>query len=410
MAGIAAQIDPSAVGLDEARIARITTHFDDHVTQGRLAGWQCAVGRDGDVAWVGQGGHRVVEQDLPVEPDTIWRIYSMTKPITSIAAMMCHEEGLFDLNDGVEKWLPEFADPAVYVSGPPEAPVTRPAATPILVWHLLTHTAGLTYGFQRVHAVDAVYRHRGYEWGPRPATDLAGAVIDYAGMPLLFDPGTAWNYSVATDVVGRLVEVWSGMPLDEFFATRIFAPLGMADTGFFCPEEDLARLAELYLYVPGDTYRPAGPLSVGATRRPACLSGGGGLVSTAHDYHRFATMLLQGGALGDTRLVAPSTIGLMARNFLPGNADIESMAQDSFAEVTMAGVGFGLGLSTVLDQSRTKMPASEGTLSWGGAASTTFWVDPQEDLTCVFLTQLLPSTSYAIRRELQRLVYQAVID
>jgi CubicO group peptidase (beta-lactamase class C family) len=229
-------------------------------------------------------------------------------------------------------------------------------------------------------------------------------------MPLVFDPGAAWNYSVATDVVGRLVEIWSGMTLDEFFRTRIFAPLGMADTGFFCPGDDLGRLAELYLHVPGGTYRRGGRMSAGATRPPSVLSGGGGLVSTAQDYHRFATMLLQGGAIGDARVVSPSTIGLMTRNHLPGGVDIEALARDSFSEVAMAGVGFGLGFSTVIDQVRNKMPVSEGTYSWGGAASTTFWVDPQEDLTCVFFTQLLPSSTYPIRRELQRLVYQAVID
>ena len=410
MSEFATTVDAAAAGLDPLRLDRISTHFDTYVKEGRLAGWLCAVGRDGQVAWVTSGGRRSVELDQPVTTDTIWRIYSMTKPVTSVAAMMLHEEGRFDLNDEVAAWLPEFADVRVYVEGPPEAPVTRPATAPMRVWHLLTHTAGLTYGFQRCHPVDAVYRRRGYDFGAPSGKDLAEAVSDFASMPLLFDPGTAWNYSVATDVVGRLVELWSEQPLDQFLQARVFDPLGMDETGFFCPEKRQSRLAELYLYAEGDTFRPSGAMGAAATRPPTFLAGGGGLVSTAGDYHRFATMLLGGGALGDVRLLSPSTVALMSRNLLPGGADIETLARDSFSESSMAGVGFGLGLSCVIDGARLRMPTSEGTVSWGGAASTTFWVDPQEDLTCVFLTQLVPSSSYPIRRELQRLVYAAIVD
>jgi len=410
MSELTTTVDAAAAGLDPSRLQRISAHFDTYVKEARLAGWLCVVGRDGEVAWIGSGGRRSIELNLPVTTDTIWRIYSMTKPVTSVAAMLLHEEGCFDLNDEVARWIPEFADARVYVEGPPEAPVTRPATVPMRVWHLLTHTAGLTYGFQRCHTVDAIYRHRGYELGARSGVDLAEAVADFARMPLLFDPGTAWNYSVATDVVGRLVELWSEQPLDRFFETRILGPLGMQETGFCCPEERQSRLAELYLYADGDTFRPSGAMGAAATRQPLFLAGGGGLVSTAKDYHRFATMLLQGGTLGDVRLLSPSTVALMSRNFLPGGADIETLARDSFSETSMAGVGFGLGLSCVIDGARLRMPTSEGTVAWGGAASTTFWVDPQEDLTCVFLTQLLPSSSYPIRRELQRLVYAAVVD
>jgi CubicO group peptidase (beta-lactamase class C family) len=385
-------------------------HLDHYVAAGRFPGWLCAVGRDGGVAWVGHGGRRDVERGLPVEADTLWRIYSMSKPVTSVAAMLLHEESRFDLNDEVSRWIPSFADVRVYVDGPADAPVTRPAKEPIRVWHLLTHTAGLTYGFQRCHTVDAIYRAHGYDFGAPAGTDLASAVDDFAALPLLFDPGDAWNYSVATDVVGRLVELWSGQPLDAFLEERVLGPLGMHETAFFCPEERVDRLAALYLYDEGDTFKPSGALGEAATRRPRLLGGGGGLVSTAADYQRFATMLLGDGALGDVRLLAPSTVALMSRNFLPGGGDIESMARDSFAESSMSGVGFGLGLSCVLDGARLRMPTPEGTVSWGGAASTTFWVDPVEAITCVFFTQLLPSSSYPIRRELQRLVYQAVVD
>jgi CubicO group peptidase (beta-lactamase class C family) len=410
MTRVSVEVGAHDAGFDASRLERISRHFDGYVGDGRLAGWQCVVGRSGAVAWVGAGGHRSLEHAALVEDDTIWRIYSMTKPLTSIAAMMLYEEGHFDLNDEITRWLPEFAAPRVYVEGPPEAPVTRPAETPILVWHLLTHTSGLTYGFQRRHVVDAIYRLGGNDFGPPRDVDLATATQAFAAYPLLFDPGSAWNYSVATDVVGRLVEIWSGTSLDEFFERRILGPLGMNDTGFFCPPGSLTRMAELYLYAPGGGLRGSGGLGAVATRRPSMLSGGGGLVSTAHDYHRFVSMLLGRGALDGVRIVAPSTFELMTRNFLPGGGDLQDLAVDGFSEVAMAGMGFGLGVARVLDQTRTKQPASEGSITWGGAASTTFWVDPTTELTCAFFTQLLPSTTYPIRRELQRLTYQALVD
>jgi CubicO group peptidase (beta-lactamase class C family) len=248
MTSIAPQVDVRDAGFDPTRIERIARHFDAYVKERRIAGWQCAVARGGDVAWVGSGGCRDAEQALPVEADTIWRVYSMSKPVTSIAAMMLYEEGYFDLNDEVATWIPEFSSPRVYVDGPPEDPTTRPAESPLLVWHLLTHTAGLTYGFQRHHTVDAIYRLRGFDFGQPPGTDLETAVQTFSSFPLVFEPGSAWNYSVATDILGRLVELWSELPLDEFVRTRIFEPLGMVDTGFFCRPEELHRLAELYLY------------------------------------------------------------------------------------------------------------------------------------------------------------------
>jgi CubicO group peptidase (beta-lactamase class C family) len=411
MTGIAQDVDPSAVGLDASRLERITANYDAHVDAGHLAGWLCAVGRDGKVAWVGSGGQRDLAQGLEVTTDTIWRIYSMSKPITSIAAMILFEEGQFDLNESIATWLPEFGDLQVYVDGPPEAPVTRRADGPIRVWHLLSHTAGLTYGFKWQHPVDAIYRARGYDYDAAPKdVDLAGLVADVATCPLVFTPGEAWNYSYATDVLGRLIEVWSGMPLDEFLQARIFDPLGMTDTGFFCPEADQHRLAELYLYGEGGALTPGGRLSSVARRKPRILGGGGGLVSSARDYHRFCTMLVRGGVLDGVRVVAPSTIELMSSNHLPGDADLLHAAVDNYAEASNAGLGFGLGWTVVIDRADTKLAASDGSISWGGAASTTFWVDPAEDLTCVFFTQLMPTGIYNVHRELQRAVYQAVVD
>lgn len=410
MTGIQPEVDPADVGLDATRLARLARHFDGHVAAGRLPGWLCAVSRGAQVAWVGAGGLRHVDRGLPVEADTVWRIYSMTKPVVSVAAMMLHEEGHFDLNDEVSRWLPSFAAPRVYVEGPPDAPVTRPASEPIRVWHLLTHTSGLTYGFQRRHPVDAIYRADGFDFGQQRGLDLATAMEMLARYPLVFDPGSGWNYSLSTDVVGRLVELWSGMPLDEFLRRRIFEPLKMVDTGFACEGEAVERLAELYVYAAGDGFRHGGALSDAARHLPRYLSGGGGLLSTAADYQRFCSMLLGAGELDGSRLVAPSTLALMGCNFLPGDRDLLEFAVDSFSELSMAGMGFGLGFACVLDRAQLRLPTTEGTLSWGGAASTTFWVDPNEELSCVFFTQLLPSSSYPLRRELQRLTYQALLD
>lgn len=408
--GIEPVVEPKEVGLDAVRLDRIAAHFDRYVAEGRLAGWQCAVSRGDKVAWTRSGGLRDHARNLPVEPDTLWRIYSMTKPVTSIAAMMLYEEARFDLNDEVARWLPSFAEPRVYVAGAPEAPETRPATSPILIWHLLTHMAGLTYGFQRLHPVDAIYRLGGYDFGQPRGVDLAAGTEAISQFPLVADPGSAWNYSVATDVVGRLVELWSGLAFDEFLRRRIFEPLGMDDTGFWCAPDHLDRLAELYVFSPPSGIRQGGALARLGTKPASFLSGGGGLVSSARDYQRFASMLLHGGELGGVRLVSPATLELMSRNHLPGGADLETAAIDSFAESSMAGIGFGLGFSRVIDPARLKLGVSEGTISWGGAASTTFWVDRAAGVTCQFFTQLIPSSTYPIRRELQQLVYGSLTD
>jgi CubicO group peptidase (beta-lactamase class C family) len=324
--------------------------------------------------------------------------------------MMLYEEGAFDLRDPISKWLPAFASMRVYTGGPATAASTRPAGEPIRVWHLLTHTAGLTYGFHHVHPVDAMYAAAGYEWGTPPGVDLAGAVDAWAGLPLLFEPGSEWAYSVATDVLGRLVEVVSGMPLDQFFASRIFEPLGMTETAFWVPEGKADRLATLYGVRPGEPVAVPIPGGRDALRRPDLLSGGGGLVGTARDYHRFTQMLLNGGELDGARILGPRTLAYMARNHLPGGADLQTFGRPLFAETSYDGVGFGLGFSVSLDTAAAKLIGTPGEFAWGGAASTAFWVDPAEELTVVFLTQLLPSSTYPIRAQLKALVYQAIID
>jgi len=407
--GIAPQVDPVDVGLDADRLAAISAHFDGHVAAGRLPGWLCVVGRGGAAAWVGHGGHRDVARAAPVTPSSIWRIYSMTKPITAVAALQLFEQGRFDLDDELARYLPEFAAPRVYVDGPPEDPTTRPATGPIRIWHLLTHTAGFAYGSQRRTVVDKIYRLHGYDWGAQHDKDLAAASREFATMPLVFDPGSAFNYSIATDVLGRLIEVLSGTTLDDYLAANVLAPLGMHETGFSCPPSDLDRLAELYLATREGGFTAAGWLAEEAKVPPTLLSGGAGLVGTAHDYHRFATMLASGGALDGVRVAARSSIELMGTNFLPGGSDLASFAVDDYADVTSEGLGIGLGVATVIDRARLRLPVSEGSIMWGGAASTTFWADAKEALTCTFFTQLLPSKTYALRRELQRLVYPAIV-
>ena len=405
------QIDPREAGFDPARLERIDRHFRRYVEDGRLAGWQLLVSRRGKVAHSSLHGQRDREKGLPVDPDTIFRIYSMTKPITSVAAMMLWEEGAFELSTPVHRFIPSFKDVRVYVRGNSTSPLTAPAREPVRIWHLLTHMTGLTYGFHHAHAVDEMYRSAGYEWAWPEGTDLAAACDTWARMPLLFEPGAEWNYGVSTDVLGRVVEVVSGQSLDRFFAERILQPLGMVDTAFSVPEAEQGRLAALYAVAPG----LPGPvrydvLGDAALKPPTLLSGGGGLVSTIADYHRFARMLLGRGELDGKRLLAPRTLAYMTRNHLPGGGDLESVGRPLFAETTFNGVGFGLGFSVVLDPVKEKVPSSPGAYAWGGAASTYFWVDPAEELIAIFLTQLLPSSTHPIRSELRQLLYQALLD
>ncbi len=409
--------DPAEVGLDPARLGRVDRRLARWVDDGQLPGFLVTVARHGKLVHVGRYGSRNVEEGLPVETDTRWRIYSMTKPVTSVAAMMLYEEGAFELGDPITKWLPEFAETRVYVAGSAQKPVTAPQMEPIRVRHLLTHTSGLTYGFHHAHPVDAMYRARGHEWGTPPGADSADVCRQWASVPLVFQPGSEWNYGVSTDVLGRLVEVISGLPLDEFFEQRIFAPLGMRNTSFGLREDDeLESLARLYAAVPGQPggaatgFAPLDAMGVAAHSKPAFLSGGGGLVSTAGDYLRFTELLRRGGSYDGGRLLGSRTIAHMTRNHLPGNQDLESFGRPLFAETPLRGVGFGLGFSMVIDPVRYGVVSSVGDYSWGGAASTAFYVDPVEEVTVGFFTQLLPSSTLPIRNYLRALVNQALVD
>lgn len=408
---VARSTDPDLIGFDPARLARIDDHFGRYVDDGRLAGWQIVVTRRGEVAHSSTYGLRDTEAGTPVERDTLWRIYSMTKPITSVAAMMLWEEGHFELNDPISRWLPEFADVRVFDKGSALKPYTVPAIEPIRVWHLLTHTSGLTYGFAQTSVVDALYRAAGYDLGVPRGLDLAGASAGMARLPLMFQPGTGWNYGVSTDVLGRLVEVVSGQSLDAFFTERILTPLGMTDTRWWVDEPDAKRLAALYTPHPGTGQAiRADRFGAAALQRPDCLSGGGGLVSTAADYHRFTQMLLRGGELGGVRLLAPRTVRYMTRNHLPGGGDLASFEPEGFAETVLDGIGFGLGFAVVQDPVPARVPSSVGEYYWGGLASTAFWVDPVEEITALLFTQLMPSSTYPLRSQLRQLVYSALVD
>ena len=404
------QIDarPEDVGLSAPHLGRITRWMRHWVDSGRLPGLLVAVVRDDRLAWFETHGYRDVENGRAVEPDTIYRIYSMTKPITTVAALMLYEEGRFQLDDPVADFIPAFADTRVFASGDAETFTTVPLERPITVHDLMIHTSGLTYGFQHEHAVDALYRKRRIEFNANvgPLADLAEAA---AAQPLVFQPGTRWNYSVSTDVLGRLVEIWSGVPLDAFFADRIFGPLGMRDTGFQVPEGQGHRLASNYVRrTDGDGLALADPGGDSRFLEPAAtLSGGGGLVSTAADYLRFMRMLRGRGVLEGARLLGRKSVELMTMNHLPG--DLVDMGRPRFAEMPFAGVGFGLGVSVLLDPAKARILGSPGEYAWGGMASTTFWIDPAEDLMVLLLTQLMPSSAYPIRRELRVLTYQALL-
>ena len=411
MGELKAEIEPADAGFDPDRLARIDRHFGRYVDDGRLPGWLVVVGRGGRVVHVATRGMRDREQELPVETDTVWRLASMTKPVTSVAAMMLYEEGAFELKDPIAKWIPSFSDMKVYKSGSALNADVRPAKEPIRVWHLLTHTSGLTYGFHYAHPVDAMYRAAGFEWGSPKGADLEACCKIWGRLPLLFEPGSEWNYSVSTDVVGRLVEVVSGQTLDEFFRTRIFEPLGMRDTGFWAEGGSAERLAAAYSVNPAGASKPAAAMDGSAALSPPVLwSGGGGLVGTAGDYYRFAEMLRRGGELDGVRLLSPRTVDYMTTNQLPGGADLEAYGRPLFAETTFDGVGFGLGFSVVLDPAAGKVPTTVGQYGWGGAFSTDFWVAPAEDLTVMFFTQLLPSSTHPIRSEMKQLAYQSLVD
>lgn len=411
MTALQIEAEPESVSMSSDRLARIDRHFQRYLDDGRLPGWQIVVARHGKVVHHSLAGMRHMEESLPVEADTIWRIYSMTKPITAVLALQLWEEGAFELNDPVAKYIPSFGHTKVWRSGSVTNPVLDPQIDPMRLWQLFAHTAGLTYGFMYNHPVDELYRRAGFEWGTPGDADLAGVCDILAGLPLLFQPGSEWSYSMGLDVLGRVLEVVSGQPLDELMRERLLEPLGMHETTWHVPEANHHRLARLYGAHPST--RLAMPLDMmgeGAKRPPKVFGGGGGLQSTAYDYQRFVQMLANGGELDGVRILSPRTVRYMASNHLPGNADLTAFGRPLFSETTFDGVGFGLGVSVTIDPVKGRVPGNAGEYAWGGAASTAFWIDPADDLTVTFFTQLLPSSVHPIRSQLKQLVYQAMLD
>jgi CubicO group peptidase (beta-lactamase class C family) len=401
----------TSLGFSPDRLARIDRFLQArYIEPGRLAGVQFRLARKGEVVHESVLGLADVARGTPLAEDTVFRIYSMTKPVTSVALMMLVEEGLVALDDPVAKHIPAWKDLRVFAAGVEPGFLSTPVARPMQVVDLLRHTSGLTYGLQTRTNLDAAYRKLRLE-EIHAGHDLEGLVEALAKLPLEFSPGEAWNYSISTDVAGYLVQKLCGRPLDQVLQDRIFRPLGMVDTGFFVREDQRERFAACYSPTPqGGMTLQDDPVTSPFLQPPAMISGGGGLVSTAADYQRFATMLSRGGELDGARILAPMTVRLMTANHLPGGQDLTQMSRSLFSESTNAGVGFGLGFAVVFDPAKTLIPCSQGEFYWGGAASTAFWVDPVEEVTAVLMTQLVPSSTYPIRRELRTLSYAALME
>ena len=408
-------------GMSKAALKRVDDHIRrNYIEAGRYAGADFLVYRRGEIVHRAVQGLADLERQAPIKENTIFRIYSMTKPITSVAFMMLVEAGRVALEEPVHKYIPEWKNLGVYLAGTAPAFLTKPPARPMLIVDLLRHTSGLTYGFQLRTNVDAAYREKNIG-GVELSGTLRSMIEELADIPLEFSPGEAWNYSISTDVIGYLIEKISDRPLDQFLEERIFRPLGMTDTGFSVPAEKAGRLAACYAANPQGATTFVGARPVGLTlqddpaksvylKPPSFLSGGGGLCSTTSDYLTFCRALLNGGEINGVRLIGPKTLALMTSNHLPGGRDLPALSRSLFSEAAYNGIGFGLGVSVTMDPAQTLIAGSAGEYAWGGAASTAFWIDPAEELITIFMTQLLPSSAYPIRRELRSMVYAAITD
>jgi CubicO group peptidase (beta-lactamase class C family) len=413
---------PESAGMSKSAFERVESHLRErYIEAGRFPGTQLMVYRRGKLVHASSQGFADLERQVPVKDDTIFRIYSMTKPITSIAFMMLVEEGRVALDEPVHKYIPEWKNLGVFQAGVWPAFLTRAPSQPMRIVDLMRHTSGLTYGFQQRSNVDAAYRELKLGEVEKAGT-LQSMIADLAKIPLEFSPGEAWNYSVSTDVIGYLIGLISGKPFEAFLQERIFDPLGMDDTGFFVPADKARRLAACYSASPQGamtfhaTDRRGGltlqddPATSSFLSQPSFISGGGGLCSTSADYLTFCRALLNGGELDGVRLVGPKTLHLMTSNHLPGGKTLPELSRSLFSEATYEGIGFGLGFSVTLDPARTLIPGSRGEYAWGGAATTSFWIDPAEQLIAIFMTQVLPSTATPIRRELRTMIYSAITD
>lgn len=400
---------PESVGMSTARLARLDRFLkEQYIDRGKLAGTVLLVARKGQIVHTSVLGLADRERGKPMREDTIFRIYSMTKPITSVAFMMLVELDLVALDDPVHRFIPSWRDLGVFAAGTYGAFQTRRTDAPMRMIDLLRHTSGLTYGFQLRTNVDAAYRQLGIGI-IEDRMHLDRMIDELSRLPLEFSPGTAWNYSVSTDVVGYLVGKISGTSFDRFLKSRIFEPLGMTDTDFYVPQDKRERFAACYALDPaGKVVLQDDPERSVYLEPTDSLSGGGGLVGTAADYMKFCQMMLARGTAEGTRFLGPKTVELMTLNHLPGGKELIELSRSLFSEAAYAGIGFGLGVSPTLDVASTQTAGSVGAYFWGGAASTVFWIDPKEELCVVFMTQFIPSTHYPIRRDLRTLVYAAI--
>ena len=406
------KIDPDAAGLDAGRLERITDHLTRrYIEPQKIAGCQTLVARHGAVGYVSSLGSMDLERDKPMAEDTIFRIYSMTKPITGVALMTLYERGHFQLHDPIHRFIPEWKDLRVEVRQEDGSTRLEEPARPMSVRDALMHMTGLGWGVDGPLRMDRFLDAMAVVRGGADGT-LQTMVENLAQRPLVFHPGTAWLYGLSTDVCGHLVEVISGRRFDDYLRTELFEPLQMHDTGFAVPDEDLGRFAASYGRRRDKTLKLLDDPERSAYRRPpAFLSGGGGLVSTTEDYLRFCQMLLNGGELDGTRILGRKTVELMTVNHLPGNGELRSFAlPGGYGETGFDGVGFGLTMAVGLGQAATQTIGSPGEYYWGGAASTIFWIDPAEDLIVIFMTQLLPSATFDFRGQLKALVYPAIVD
>jgi CubicO group peptidase (beta-lactamase class C family) len=417
-----APTSPESAGMSQAALDRLEDHLKRrYIEAGRFPGTHLLIYRRSNVVHSTMQGFADVERKVPVKDDTIYRIYSMTKPITSVAFMMLVEEGRVALDEPVHKYIPEWKNLGVFQAGNAPAFLTGPTSRPMLIVDLLRHTSGLTYGFMQRSNVDAAYREKQIGDVIKAGT-LDSMIEDLAKIPLEFSPGDAWNYSVATDVLGYLVGKISGIPFEQFLKQRIFGPLGMNDTDFFVPAEKAHRFAACYSADPqgGMTFHPTerkggltlqdDPATSSFLSPPSLISGGGGLCSTTSDYLTFCRALLNGGELGGVRLIGPKTLKLMTSNHLPGGVDLPTLSRSLFSEAAYNGIGFGLGFAVTMNPAQTLLAGSPGEYNWGGAATTSFWIDPAEELIAIFMTQVLPSSAYPLRRELRTMVYAAITD
>lgn len=406
------KVDADAAGMDSARLGRIDEHLRTrYIEPGKIAGCQVTVVRRGSVAHYAEMGMADRERGLPVAEDTIWRIYSMTKPITGVALMTLYERGHFQLSDPVSRFIPSWRSMKVAEKSADGTVQLVDPVRPINIRDVLMHMSGI--GYARDNADLNLTSEDGKLNAPSTRFESLESMVELqATWPLRFQPGTRWLYSFGTDVCARLVEIISGRRFDDYLADEVFAPLGMRDTGFFVDDDRASRFAALYGRNPRkELVLLDDPQDSSYRKPPAFLSGGGGLVSTMGDYVRFCQMLLGGGELEGHRVLGRKTVELMTANHLPGGGSMQDFAlSGGYGEVGFDGMGFGLTVAVSKEPAQTGIAGSPGSYMWGGAASTAFWVDPVEDLTVVFMTQLLPSGTFNFRGQLKALVYQAIVD